>query len=179
MAGTAANQSRGGPETGDPQGTKQSAGLLAALVANDNDLGGGLTHGVGHIRLHHEVLTNERCKNQAQHRAANGHQHDLENAELRIIVQDENAGNGKRQTARHHGTGGHTGMGHVNLIDIGVAMAFRANMDASATNMMGQGRDDAFRATNMEEHVKMMEPTTPIIIARAVNCSLKELACLT
>ena len=58
-------------------------------------------------------------------------------------------------------------------------MAFRANMDARATNMMGQGRDDAFRATNMEEHVKMMEPTTPIIIARAVNCSLKELACLT
>ena len=92
--GDAANQSAGGPETGDPQGTKQSAGLLAALVANDNDLGGGLTHGVGHIRLHHEVLTNERCKNQAQHRAANGHQHDLENAELRIIVQDENAGNG-------------------------------------------------------------------------------------
>jgi hypothetical protein len=47
-------------------------------------------------------------------------------------------------------------------------------MDTRATNMMGQGREEAFRATNMEEQVRMMEPITPIAIPLAVNCSLNE-----
>ena len=57
--------------------------------------------------------------------------------------------------------------------------AFRANMDTSATNMMGHGREDAFSATNMDEHVRMTEPMMPMTMARTVNCSLNELACLT
>ena len=58
-------------------------------------------------------------------------------------------------------------------------MSFSRHMESSVTNMMGQGREEAFRATNMEEAVRMMEPMTPITIARTVNCSLKELAFLT
>ena len=58
-------------------------------------------------------------------------------------------------------------------------MTFRRHMESRVTNMMGQGREEAFSATNMEEAVRMMEPMVPITMARTVNCSLKDDAFLT
>ena len=58
-------------------------------------------------------------------------------------------------------------------------MIFSRHMENRVTNMMGQGREEAFSATNMEEAVRMMEPMVPITMARTVNCSLKDVAFLT
>jgi hypothetical protein len=49
-------------------------------------------------------------------------------------------------------------MGHIYLIDIGAPNAFKANIESSATNMMGHGRELIFKATNMELIVSIMAP---------------------
>ncbi|MPN33055.1 hypothetical protein SDC9_180538 [bioreactor metagenome] len=50
--------------------------------------------------------------------------------------------------------------------------AFNANMETSATNIIGHGKELSFKATNIELMVRIIAPALPIINPLAVSCSL-------
>ena len=109
------------PDAGHGEGAAEIAHGLAALIAHHQDFRRGLAHGVGHGGLLDEVLAEEGREDQAQDGAGDGADTDLQHADLGVVVQNEEAGDGEGQAAGHHGARGHGGVGDVDLVDVGVA----------------------------------------------------------
>ena len=110
------------PEGGKSHGSKEDPGFLAALVADDQCIGCGLTHRIRQIFRFYKIFS-EQCRKYNTEDHAGKRYHDKRNLQRVIGLEAEHpyTRNRKSHTARNHGTGTHNGMSHIDLIDIGVS----------------------------------------------------------